>query len=355
MCMKEIKPIQLPRDSHPHKEIVEWWYYNGHLWDKKGNRYAFMDCLFKVDIRKVQIPFLEIPFKHQNILKDVYFAHSFVSDIKTGKSWKDVQNVSIISQDSFQRPLLYVNYTDINMLDGYTNAEIAETEPGTFHLKTDRIDLTLISKQKPLLEGGAGYIGTPKEGSYYYSLTQCETKGMIKAGKEWIEVTGKSWMDHQWANKPYSKDKWTWFAIQLEDGTDIMCVAYDNGKKVDYLVDAIYSDGKMKHGKNVIITPGKKKWKSKETGAIYPLTWNIEIPEMNISLETEAIVKDQEMTFRAINYWEGPLDIKARVGNKTIKGVGFMELVGYESKIEYLKRAGKELGESVKKHFFASK
>ena len=41
--MDEIKPIVLPKDNGPHDFIIEWWYFNGHLYDKGGKEYSFMD------------------------------------------------------------------------------------------------------------------------------------------------------------------------------------------------------------------------------------------------------------------------------------------------------------------------
>jgi predicted secreted hydrolase len=347
--MKKPKPIVLPNDMHPHKEIVEWWYYNGHLQDTKGNRYAFMNCLFKVDIRKVNIPYLRIPFKKQNIISDIYFAHSVLSDITHGKNWKEIQNISLLSRDSFKRPLFYANYADPIITRGYMNSEIAETKPGTFHIKTELMDLWMESKKTPLLEGGKGYISAGNRGSYYYSLTRLETRGKIYVDKKWIDVTGLSWMDHQWANVPYSKDKWTWFSVQLENGTDIMCVEYDNRKWIDCLADIIHENGRMEHYKKLELYPGKKAWKSSATGSVYPLSWSIKIPEADISLEVASLTKNQEMIFRAINYWEGPLQVTATIGGKKVKGQGFMELVGYDASYNAFALAGKEMTDNLKR------
>ena len=40
--MDEIKPIVLPKDNGPHDFIIEWWYFNGHLYDKGGKEYSFI-------------------------------------------------------------------------------------------------------------------------------------------------------------------------------------------------------------------------------------------------------------------------------------------------------------------------
>ena len=55
---KEYKPIKFPEDESAHDYIAEWWYFNGHLKDRQGNEYAFMDCFFKVDVKIMPTNFL---------------------------------------------------------------------------------------------------------------------------------------------------------------------------------------------------------------------------------------------------------------------------------------------------------
>ena len=81
--MEQIKPVVLPQDNGPHDFIVEWWYFNGHLYDTKGREYSYMDCFFKVNITKVNIPHIA-PHLVEDIFKNgeyIHFAHSLISDI----------------------------------------------------------------------------------------------------------------------------------------------------------------------------------------------------------------------------------------------------------------------------------
>ncbi len=103
----KFKPLSFPRDNKTHKAVIEWWYFNGHLWDKDKKHYSFMNCLFKTDIEKFNHPFLnKIPFKKDfGILSPyVYFSHSVLSDISGRKTYKDIQNISLVSRDSFRIP-----------------------------------------------------------------------------------------------------------------------------------------------------------------------------------------------------------------------------------------------------------
>ncbi len=352
--MSSIKSINLPKDNGPHDFTVEWWYFNGHLKDVYNNEYSFMDCFFKVNLNKVKIPHLA-PHLLENIFSRgeyIHFAHSVVSDISKNRSYKEIQNISLISEDSFKKGLLYINYRNAHLIGENLNGEIDEISPNNFHLKNKHIDLILNSKKAPLLEGGHGYVGTPKAGSYYYSYTNMDVIGKINIKGKDVEVKGQAWMDHQWADATYKdkgkKDKWTWFSFNLENGTDIMCVEYDTEIGSTILVDIIDRNSNQTQFNFATFIPIGKSWKSRETKAKYPLSWRIEIPEANIVLLAKSQMKDQEMIFGAINYWEGQMKVEAIIEGEKVEGRGFMELVGYPSDYNYLKLKEKE----IQKNFF---
>ncbi len=128
---KGYKQITFPEDESAHDCIIEWWYFNGHLKDKQGNEYSFMNCLFKVDVQKVRIPFLsKIP------LKTSYFSHSLVTDLSSKSFAHRIAPFSVVSDDSFSKPLLYINYINPEIKDGYTNCAIEQTGESTYHEKT---------------------------------------------------------------------------------------------------------------------------------------------------------------------------------------------------------------------------
>jgi len=346
--MKTHQPIEFPKDHSSHESIIEWWYFNGQLKGEDGKDYSFMDCLFKADLKKVGISFfkkLPIP-KSLKSASYVYFAHSVVSDIETQKNYKDVQYVSLPSRDSFSRPQAYINYVNPIITKGYVNCEISQTSQNDFHIKTEYLDLQLTCKKNPLLEGGDGYISVCGRESYYYSLTDLEAVGQICIDGKWINVNGKVWMDHQWADVSYTKDKWTWFSIQLDDGTDMMLVEYADAKNKEYLADIIYKSGEQEHLKSFELTPSKETWKSATTKAEYPMGWSFKIPEKEINLEVKSIMSDQEMIFGDINYWEGPLKVSGTIKDRKVNGIGFMELVGYPSKYNYLTLFKKQLSKT---------
>ncbi|HLG24055.1 MAG TPA: lipocalin family protein [Candidatus Nanoarchaeia archaeon] len=334
----EYKKIKFPQDESAHDCIIEWWYFNGNLEDKKGNKYAFMHCFFKADSSRANIPLLTTPFK------TVYFAHSLITDIKNQKFYQFVNPISIISLDSFSHPTLFINYANPS-IKGYLNNSIENTNKNEYVLKTKELNLNFVSLKKPLLEGGKGFLELGSDSTYYYSLTNLKTNGRINVGGEWIELSGKSWMDHQWADVQYKSNKWSWFSIQLENDMDIVCFEYAAVKKKQYLASVSHKDSSQKHFTKVEMTPLDYTWTSDRTNAVYPLAWEIKIPEAKISLKIKSPVKNQEVNFGMINYWEGPIEIKAEINGKKTMGLGFMELVGYAAnytKIKFLKNTFEE-------------
>ncbi len=345
----EHKKIHLPEDAMPHNSIIEWWYFNGHLKDAKGNKYAFMDCLFRAYIKKVDIPFLKQPFKNFEKIPYACFAHSLLSDIGRQKNYKDVQLLSLLSHDSFTHPMLYANYLNPISVNGFSTSEIVETSKNAFHIKTERIDLDLKARKRPVLQGDNGIISVSDRESYYYSLTDLVAEGMINIDGKWISVRGKAWMDHQWADASYRKDKWTWFSVQLENGTDVMCVEYDDHMKKDRIVSFTDKNGRSRTYKDFEVAHGDGVWESKKTKARYPTSWTVKVPEEKIELKIHSTMSDQEVIFGDINYWEGPTAVTAKIGAKTVGGQGFMELVGYPSDYNALILAGKELNSRIQK------
>src|SRR3989344_4304961 len=339
-----MKTLKFPQDEKLHDSIIEWWYFNGHLKSEDGNAYTFMDCLFKAKTKAVKIPFLSNLPK-----KIIYFSHSILSDIKNQKNYPVIDYLSMISKDSWTKPLLFVNYINPLIVGGYVNSAIEQTDLNQYRIKTENLDLNLTSIKQPLTEGGSGFLklGNTKS-TFYYSLTNLKTEGVIKVRDKWIKVTGKSWMDHQWADVSYTKDYWTWFSIQLENNIELVCFEYREKDNKTYLASISNQNDQQEHFKAVKLTPIGQAWKSKKTKAIYYLSWRIEVPAKNIDLVVKPLVEDQEIIFGTINYWEGPISVEGKFNNQSVKGQGFIELVGRHSQYGNLKFIREEISNRMK-------
>lgn len=294
--------------------------------DKEGNEYAFMHCLFRMDIAKFKTPLNGIaphmPF---------YFSHSVITDIGRKKAHPHINYAVIPTKDSFKKSLLHVQY--INPIPTASDRESTITEPELFsyEIQAEQLDIRMTATKPPISLGENGYMTLRNDSSYYYSIPRLALTGSIKIDKKWIPVKGTAWMDHQWMNPRFLKDTgWSWFSIQLSDKTDIVCFRHITPAGDTYYAHISYADGSNRKAHSVILSPVGK-WTSKATKTAYPLTWKIDLPDEHISLSIAPRVNDQEMLFGPMHYWEGPTVITGTVGRKKVTGHGFMELVGYRS------------------------
>ncbi len=310
---EKYKPIRFPRDEQKHNHTIEWWYFNGNLKDKNGKIFSYMNCLFAAKPDKLDIPFLK-----NNFIKEIFFSHYLLSD---NKKWiaKGTNPLCAMDRNSFKKPLLWANYDNSCLIE--------ETEPFKYRIVNDVIDLNMESRKDPLLLNKKGFLDLGLKTTYYYSITRLKTKGLVRVRGKWIAVEGVSWMDHQWAQAPsIEEDQWKWFSIQLDNKIDLVCFVY--GKKIKtYHASMIGEKGKTDFTNKILITEGKNKYKSKETGNTYQLEYNINMPEFKLNLNIKPLKKEQEMNFGPINYWEGGTSVKGTFNGKKVGGLGFCELL----------------------------
>jgi predicted secreted hydrolase len=312
---EKFKKIIFPLDEQKHNHIIEWWYFNGNLKSKKGKDFSYMNCLFSTNPKKVNIPFLKnIP------LKELYFSHYLLSNNKDRFENK-INPICVMDSSSFKKPLLWASYDN--------GCFIKEVSPFKYHIINDFVDLFLESEKKPLLLNKTGFLDLKVKTTYYYSLTRLKTTGVIRDNKKWIEVDGLSWMDHQWAQTPLTRDdKWTWFSIQLNNNCEILCFIYGDEVKT-FHASMLDEKNETRTTDMVEIKPKEGKYKNKKTSNSYFLEYTIKIPSFDLELETSPFKKDQEMIFGNIKYWEGGIKVEGMLKKKKVEGIGFSELLTF--------------------------
>ena len=68
-------------------------------------------------------------------------------------------------------------------------------------------------------------------------------------------------------------------------------------------------------------------WES-PLGGRYPARWQLSLPEKHVSLEITPLIADQELNV-SVRYWEGAVDVRGNIGEKSLTGSGYVELTGY--------------------------
>ncbi len=199
-------------------------------------------------------------------------------------------------------------------------------------------DLELDATKPPALHDGDGWVDFGAGGSsYYYSRTAMDATGSLTLGDETFDVTGTAWFDHQWGDFiAVGGGGWDWFAINLDDGTDIMLSLnrdIDGSYSIVYgtLVDAAGRSRNLpREAFDIEVTDH---WLSPRTGANYPAGWRITIPGEDLEITLTPTVAAQELDTRATTsiYWEGSQLVEARRGGKPVGGEAYVELTGYAS------------------------
>src|ERR671919_798165 len=64
----------------------------------------------------------------------------------------------------------------------------------------------------------------PAGRTYYYSRPRMDATGTLTLDSSALAVQGTVWFDHQWGDfiAVGGGSGWDWFAVNLDDGTDVM-------------------------------------------------------------------------------------------------------------------------------------
>ena len=330
-----------PRDhgSHPPYR-TEWWYYTGHLRSKNGRAFGFELTFFRRGVPPDNITTL--PSKWS--VKDLYLAHFAVTDI-TGKRFH--------FSEKFSREGLGKAGADESRLCVWIDdwrAEALTDQTGSHtlvaHDQTHALALTL-QPAKPLVTHGAAGISRKGkdvgQASHYYSFTRLATSGKLTIDGESFDVTGLSWMDHEFGSAELGTDQvgWDWFSIQLEDDTELMLYRMrrkDGSSDLASSGTVVSPDGRSRHLEVTdfqIESTGS--WTSPESKATYPSRWKLTFPSLDLVLDVTPLLADQELrTSRStkVSYWEGAVAVTGTKQGKPVKGQGYVELTGYAERLK---------------------
>ena len=326
--------FQFPLDHGPHNDFAtEWWYYTGNLTGEDGGAYGFQLTFFRSALAPG-----DTNRTSDFAAQQIYMAHFAVTSAPAGRH---------LSFDRFSRGAGGVaGATGAPRYQVWLDDWLAfETGPGQMCLQAAveaeigpvSIDLTLTETRPPLLHGDAGFSRKgPEAGNanYYYSLVRMEATGNIVFGGTKIDVSGLSWMDHEFGTSALSGDAvgWDWFAVTLDNDVVLMfaeirtksgatqeifegTISFPDGRQI-----AIFQD-------DFTLTPTGQ-WTSPDSGIVYPSGWRVAIPRHDIELTVEPLIDDQEMDV-AFTYYEGATVVRGTMDGAPVGGRGYVELTGY--------------------------
>lgn len=306
-----LPPLNLPADDAPHGSGMEWWYYNGILSAKNGDRYAFHVAVFVAN----------------GLIKHTVM-HAALTDLQTGKRFASQTRTGGIPaqrtatgfdfrQDGWQVSASGPSHLIRTSFEGTSmSLELTDSHPAVAHRAAG-------SDTPGLLDFGKSGI------SYYYSRPRIAAQGRITVAGKPIQVSGDVWFDHQWGDFDVLTLGWNWFALHLADGSDVMLYQlFDpDGQKV--LTAGTVSDAKgnahpLQSG-DIDMTPVST-WTSPKTKINYPVEWRVKLPSGVLNIKP--FIPDGEFDSGETSanvYWEGPVKVSG-----SSDGEGFLELSGYD-------------------------
>jgi predicted secreted hydrolase len=329
---------EFPRDFFAHPDFqTEWWYTTGNVKTPDGRSFGYELTFFRQAVSRDESQ------RNPWDVRDLYLAHLALSDLDGGHFYH-AERINRAGPG-----IAGVSIPDGKVWNG--NWSAVWNKGGTQQLGARDDDFqfsfTLKSEKPPVIHGENGVSQKaegPGRASHYFSQTRLTTTGTIVLKGKRFDVSGLSWMDHEFFTHQLSAEQsgWDWFSIQLEDKTELMLFRL---RRKDGTVDPFsagtYVDaaGKSTHFRvsDFSLQPQGAAWKSPVTGATYPIQWNISVPKLSLSLAVKSRLAQQELTGTtkfAPNYWEGAMEFSGTRAKATIHGAGYLEMAGYDRAVQ---------------------
>jgi len=314
---------EFPRDHFSHSEFqTEWWYYTGNLNSPDGRRFGFELTFFRQAIDRTK------PRTTVWDVSDAWLAHLALSDID-GRQFRHWERLNRSGPG-----IAGASLEDRRVWNG--NWSVRWTAEGQNLLAiSDDVTLRLtFDFRKPQVIHGRNGVSQKSVGagsaSHYISFTRLLTSGTLEIAGRKFDVTGTSWMDHEFFTHQLEANQtgWDWLSLQFDDNTELMLFRL---RRTDGTIDPysagtfVDSQGRATHltSKEFTATPTGRMWQ------VYPIEWRIQVPSKGIDVRTTTHLENQELvgkTTASLSYWEGAIDI---TGSRT--GVGYLEMTGYRN------------------------
>lgn len=344
-----VRDWDFPRDFGAHETYqTEWWYYTGNLvtdlgarsTDDTGREFGFQLTFFRQAL-KPESEIQPVSSASQWRGNQIYSAHFTVSDIAEQQFYPS---------ERFSRGRVGLAGAEAQpyavWLEDWSATEIA---PGRVRLQAKTaevaLDLTVEQTLPPVLQGDRGLSVKGKEpgnASYYYSLVQQPTTGMVKVKDKSYAVRGLTWKDHEYSTSALTAGTvgWDWFSMQFENGSALMLYLL---RHEDGTLESTSAGKYIAASGETTTLSGTDwqvevldSWKSPKNGAVYPAKWRIEIPKLDLTLQAEPLMPNQELNVATATYWEGAVGFTGTQGSAQLNGKGYVELTGYAGRLDSL-------------------
>ncbi|HSG09223.1 MAG TPA: lipocalin-like domain-containing protein [Longimicrobiales bacterium] len=327
------RPFTFPLDHGPHPDFRnEWWYVTGNLADSSGRNVGFQLTLFRSSLAPAAPE-----TKSAWATNQAWMGHFAVTDEQGGR---------FRSFQRFARGAVGLAGAEPDPLNVWVEDwSLRGDGPGVpwpLRLRAAdgevALDLVLDPGKPAVLQGDGGLSRKgpePGNASYYYSFTRMPTRGQVVLEADTLQVVGASWLDREWSTSalPQGVDGWDWFALQLDNGWELMVYALRRADGSAHplsdgvLVDPSGGRHPLAYGTDIVVLPTDT-WTSPLDGSLYPSGWTVTLPGRRWSLEVQPVLENQELDL-AFRYWEGAVAVSGTDGDRALGGRGYVELTGY--------------------------
>lgn len=325
------REFEFPQDHLAHPGFRnEWWYVTGNVTTSDSIKLGFHVTFFRVATRPLSAEGSESAWETSQF----YMAHFAVT--------REGDN-QLTAQERFARAAAGLAGTGLQnnlaavWLEDWTLTQTGggTTPRWTLQLSDQQgtsIDVQLSAVKPVVFQGDNGYSrksADPCNASYYYAYTRLHAEGQISVQSETYQVSGSAWLDREWSSSALADNQvgWDWFALQLNDGRDIMfyqlrekdgqASAYSSAVEID-------AKGVKRH----IEVPALEieRWWQSDSGGRYPVQGRLVLKDTQEVIHFVPLIDHQELNL-TVRYWEGAIVLLDSQGQQT--GRGYMELTGY--------------------------
>jgi predicted secreted hydrolase len=346
--------ISLPRDDGPHRRLTEWWYYTGHLQAGDGRRFGFEAVIFRAERGSVPAAWAShLALTDESGRRFLYAQRSEIG-LQVDRSARDrggdptgfdlqIRGLSptLIAAGAppTAAPWRLAGANGADTIEAALSPEEAAPSGGAFGLS-----LELDAMKAPVLHDGDGFVDFgPAGSSYYYSRTRMAATGALQLDGERLTVDGIAWFDHQWGDfLSVGAGGWDWFAINLDDGTDITIsvVRDEHAGEVLRYGTLVRPSGEVVHLRpdDFGIADANAFWESPVSHRNYVISRTVLIGQ-DTAILLRPTLREQELDTRAttgVIYWEGSQDVEVTTtfadGTQLPNGAGeaYVEITRYD-------------------------
>ncbi|MGQ0734161.1 MAG: lipocalin-like domain-containing protein [Acidobacteriota bacterium] len=324
-----------PRDHASHPDYrIEWWYYTGNVQTTAGRRFGYQVTFFRVGVDQAPVN------PSRWAVRDLYMTHLAVSDPAGGRYRFDERlsrgGPGLAGADTSRYRVWNDDWTAFQDQSGRHVIRAANREVA--------LDLVLEEGKAPAINGVDGISqkgALTGNASHYYSLTRMPTRGTLLIDGERHEISGESWMDHEFGTSFLEPEQqgWDWLSMQLTDGRELMLYQLRRGdrsrdpRSSGTLIDR---QGRTTHltAADFSLTAAGPTTRA-PSGAVYPIRWLIQVPGEQLALDVTTPLESQELSTAGagISYWEGLIDVAGTSRGTPIAGRGYLEMTGYKGSL----------------------